>query len=226
MNQNDVLAVIPAWNEASQIAKVVDSTLEKLPVLVVDDGSHDETAKEAAQAGATVIRHRVNQGKGRALVAGFRYALNKRFRGVMTIDADGQHDPADIPAFLNAFHGNQRDLVLGRRDFHFMPLTRRISNGIGSRMLSWILNQYIPDGLCGFRLYSQKLIRSVSITARRFEVEAELLCRVICQRMTVEWVPIRTIYKKEIKSHFNTRVDIPLFIKTIWHFRGCRKRVA
>ncbi|HSN76998.1 MAG TPA: glycosyltransferase family 2 protein, partial [Anaerolineae bacterium] len=97
MDTPNTLALIPAYNEAQRIAPVIAATLQHLPALVVDDGSRDDTAGVAEAAGATVLRQAPNQGKGAALRAGLRWALDRRYDAVLTLDADGQHDPAEIP---------------------------------------------------------------------------------------------------------------------------------
>ena len=117
-----VVALIPGYNEGPRIGAVVRGALEHLPVIVVDDGSRDDTAARAREAGATVIEQRPNQGKGAALRAGFARAITTGFEAALTLDADGQHDPAEIPLFLAAWAADPRpDLVIGRRNFRAMP---------------------------------------------------------------------------------------------------------
>jgi glycosyltransferase involved in cell wall biosynthesis len=100
---NNVFVLIPAYNEERSIAVVVRKALQYLPVLVVDDGSHDGTVSAASQAGAAVISHQKNEGKGASLMTGFTQALQQGSDFVITLDADGQHDPQEIPAFLQAY---------------------------------------------------------------------------------------------------------------------------
>ncbi len=131
-----ILALIPGYEEGPRIGPVVEATRAHLPVLVVDDGSSDDTAANAEAAGAEVIRQVPNQGKGAALRAGFRRALDEGYDAVLTLDADGQHDPAEIPRFVAAFDapgasGPRPELIIGRRDFARMPPVRRLSNTVG-----------------------------------------------------------------------------------------------
>ena len=139
MNAIPILALVPAWNEAIRIRPIVEATRAHLPVLVVDDGSHDETSAVAGAAGATVVRHPRNRGKGVALMTGFAWALERNCEAVLTLDADGQHDPADIPKFLTAFEAGAGDLIIGRRDFSQMPFPRPYTTPFGSWLLSLAL---------------------------------------------------------------------------------------
>ncbi|MCB0117118.1 MAG: glycosyltransferase family 2 protein, partial [Caldilineaceae bacterium] len=124
-----ILALIPAFNEAARVAPVVEQARTHLPVLVVDDGSTDDTSTVAQAAGAIVVRQEPNQGKGTALQRGFRYALEEGFDAVLTLDADGQHDPAEMPLFIDTFAATfpetAPDLIIGRRRFRQMPWVRR-----------------------------------------------------------------------------------------------------
>ena len=132
MAPSNVIALVPAHNEGPRIAAVVRAAARHLPVLVVDDGSADDTGERAKAAGATVVRQEPNQGKGAALRAGFRAALERRVEAVVTLDGDGQHDPAEIPTFLGTYawravDGRATELIVGRRDFRRMPPLRRTS---------------------------------------------------------------------------------------------------
>ena len=130
-----VLALIPAYNEGARVADVVRGAQAFLPVLVVNDGSTDDTPAHAEHAGATVIHQVPNQGKGAALRAGFRWALDHGYDAVITLDADGQHDPAEIPLYLDAFGARQPDLIIGERHTQ-MPFPRNLTNTIGRWLFS------------------------------------------------------------------------------------------
>ena len=140
----DILALIPAYEEGPRIGGVVLGATAHLPVLVVDDGSTDDTAARAEAAGATVLVQRPNRGKGAALRAGFALGPRARFDAVVTLDADGQHDPAEIPAFLDALERTAADLIVGRRDFSLMPPVRRLSNRLGGLAISWAAGRRHP----------------------------------------------------------------------------------
>ncbi len=201
MADADILVLIPAHNERDHIEKVVTAAAAYLPVLVVDDGSRDGTADLATAAGAQVVRHPANQGKGAALVTGFRWALQAGCRAVITLDGDGQHDPAEIPAFLDYFSHHSVQLVIGRRDFSHIPGVRRFSNTIGRWMLSAAVGQDIPDNQSGYRLVGSRLMQLMLDNREKgFEFEVDMVPICLRHCLGLGWVPIRTIYQGE-KSH-------------------------
>lgn len=202
-NKQNGLVLIPAHNEEKRIAAVVEAAKKHLPVLVVDDGSSDGTARAAEAAGASVTRHAVNQGKGAALRSGFRTALEQGCDFVLTLDADGQHDPAEIPAFLEDYAATKADLIIGRRDFRQMPFIRRLSNTLGTLLFSWAVGRRIPDNQSGYRLIGRRLLEMEAVLQSAeagFEFEVEMIALAIKEGLRIEWVPIRTIYRDE-KSH-------------------------
>ena len=218
----DILALIPAFEEGPRVAGVVLGATAYLPVLVVDDGSSDDTAMRAETAGATVIVQRPNQGKGAALRAGFAWALGRGFDAVVTLDADGQHDPAEIPAFLEAFERTGADLIIGRRDFSRMPPIRRLANRLGGVALSWAAGRDIPDNQSGYRLLSRRLIEAVAdSTESGFEYEIEMITTCIRTGYRLEWVPIRTIYAGE-PSHIRPWRHFTSFVRMV---RATRRAV-
>ena len=207
-----LLAVIPAHDEAPRIGPVIAATARHLPVLVVDDGSTDGTATEAEAAGAAVIRQHPNQGKGAALRAGFRRAIADGYAAVVTLDADGQHDPADIPQFLRAWGSGTPvpDLVIGRRDFGAMPLVRQLSNRLGGWAFAWAVGRDIPDNQSGYRLVSRRLMEATLASDEAgFQFEVEMIVTCIRAGWAIGWVPIRTIYAGE-----------PSHIRPWRHFRS------
>ena len=217
-----VLAIVPAHNEAGRVGGVVRALVAHgLPVLVVDDGSIDSTGPEAAEAGAQVLRLEPNRGKGAALKAGFREAL--RADGVspeadwaafLTLDADGQHDPAKVPDFLRAWEEGGADLVVGARDYNAMPRIRWFTNSVSRVLFSWAMGEHIPDNQSGYRLHSRRLAEMALASEEQgfaFEVEEIALC--LGRGYKLAWVPIPTIYgteKSDIKpwSHFSSFVRV------------------
>ncbi len=185
-----------------------------LPVLVVDDGSADDTAAIAAAAGARVIRQAPNAGKGAALRAGFTVALGERWDAVLTLDADGQHDPDEIPRFVAALSapgaaGPRPELIIGRRDFSRMPLVRRLSNTVGTAAFSWAVGQPVPDNQSGYRLLGRRLMTAMLNSHETgFELEVEMIAVCLRSGWTLTWVPISTIYAGE-----------PSHVKPVAHLR-------
>lgn len=218
----DVLALIPAYEEGPRVAGVALGATAYLPVLVVDDGSTDDTAARAESAGATVLVQRPNQGKGAALRAGFRWALERDFDAVVTLDADGQHDPAEIPAFLDTFERTEADLIIGRRDFAQMPPVRRLANRLGGLAMSWAAGRDIPDNQSGYRLLSRRLIEAIATSDEAgFEYEIEMIATCIRAGLRLEWVPIRTIYAGE-PSHIRPWRHFTSFVRMV---RATRRAV-
>jgi glycosyltransferase involved in cell wall biosynthesis len=217
-----ILAVIPAHDEGPRIGAVVRGASAHLPVLVVDDGSTDDTAARAEEAGATVVAQRPNQGKGAALRAGFRHAIAADCEAVITLDGDGQHDPAEIPRFLRAHADGRPDLVIGRRDFGRMPPVRRLSNELGGRAFSWAVGRSIPDNQSGYRLISRRLAeRLLDSGEAGFEFEVEMITTCIRARYALGWVPISTIYAGE-SSHIRPWRHFRSFVRIV---RAARRSV-
>lgn len=214
-----ILALIPAYNEALHIADVARRTRAHLPVLVVDDGSTDRTAALAEEAGATVLRQRPNQGKGAALMAGFRYAIAEGYDAVIMLDADAQHDPDEIPLFLEVFEREGSDLIIGQRTFRQMPVVRRTTNTIGTYMFSWAMGQYIPDNQSGYRLVSRRLMEA-TLESREggFEFEVDMIVICVLHGYKLSWVPIRTIYAGET-SHIRPVRHVIHYFRLMWQTR-------
>jgi glycosyltransferase involved in cell wall biosynthesis len=210
-----LLALIPAYNEGPRIVDVVRGALAHLPVLVVDDGSTDDTSARAEVAGAEVIVQGPNQGKGAALRAGFGRALERGMDAVVTLDADGQHDPTEIPAFLDAYATMGAELIIGRRDFRRMPPIRRLSNEIGGRAFSWAVGRPIPDNQSGYRLIGSRLMaRLLASRESGFEFEVEMITTAIRAGHPIAWVPIRTIYRGE-PSHIQPWGHFMSFVRIV-----------
>lgn len=217
-----IIAVIPAHDEAPRIGAVVEGALSHLPVLVVDDGSGDETASVAAAAGAEVVAQSPNQGKGAALRTAFRRALAKGCDAVVTLDGDGQHDPSEIPAFLAARGSTGAELIVGYRDFRRMPPTRRVANSLGGIAFSRAVGRPIADNQSGFRLVDRRLMEAL-LESREpgFEFEIEMIAAAIRLGLTIEWIPIRTIYAGE-SSHIRPVDHLRHFIRAV---RAARRTV-
>ncbi len=217
-----ILAVIPAHNEAPRISAVIEGAARHLPVLVIDDGSSDDTAAVADAAGARVIRQTPHRGKGEALKTGFRQAIAGGAAAVVTLDADGQHDPAEIPAFLATWTRTRVELVIGARDFHAMPPSRRLANSLGKRVLGWATGREIRDNQSGYRLISRRLMEAMLTSEEPgFGFEVEMIVECVRRGWAIEWVPIRTIYGAE-DSHINPTTHVARFLTLAWRIRRSR----
>lgn len=223
-----ILALIPCYNEERFIGEVVRQTSAFLPVVVIDDGSTDNSARLAEEAGAVVLRQVPNQGKGAALMEGYRYALKNDYDAVIMLDADGQHDPSEIPSFITAFTSQQADLIIGERDFRYMPPLRRRTNTFGTWVFSWAVGQHIPDNQSGYRLLSRRMMEATlgsRETSFEFEVEMIVLC--VVHGFKLAWVPIKTIYNDK-KSHIKPLRHAIHFVRVMTQTRlatrGVRKQ--
>ncbi len=207
-------AVIPAYFEAKHIADVVRRTRAHIDhVLVVDDGSLDETASCARDAGAEVIVHPQNRGKGEAIRTGMRHWLERDLEYILILDGDGQHLPEEIGHFLRAAEASHASLFVGTRmnDVRSMPLLRRLVNRYMSGTISRLCRQRIPDTQCGFRMLHRTLIPELLGGSNRFEYETEMLIVASCKGCRIESVPISTVYSDEVSSIRPLRDTIRFF---------------
>lgn len=204
-----VAIAIPAYQAEASVGDVVGRCREQLPlVLVVDDGSDDQTAEEARRAGAEVLSLGVNRGKGDALETAFGELFGRGFSAVVTVDADGQHLPEEIPKLLAA--ADDADLVLGTRDhlYEHMSKVRRASNRLSSRAISWVAGPPLADIQTGFRLYSRRLIESVGFPEPRFEAESAIVVRAARNGFRIVGVPVRLGFADgRTTSHYRPLVD-------------------
>lgn len=222
-----VYVLIPAYNESERIGAVIDAASEYLTVVVIDDGSTDGTAEIAEARGATVIRQSHNQGKGAALKDGFRWALTQAdCTALITLDADGQHDPDEIPRFLDCHNKHQGDLIIGYRDFSKMPFKRKVANTVGQMSISWAMGQRIRDNQSGYRLVSRRLMAATLESAESgFEFEIDMVVLCIRRGFRLDWVPIRTIYAGET-SHIKPWHHIVNFYRVVLKTRRLMKQAA
>lgn len=193
----NVCALIPAFNNASTLAEVVQKTCRQINhVVVIDDGSTDKTAQVAEVAGAHVIKVPRNRGKGNALRIGFRYVLENGFDAVVTLDGDLQHDPAEIPKFIDCYAREGAGIVIGNRlrCKGRIPRMRYGPNRVGVILFSWLTGQRIEDSQCGFRLYDRKMIQDIRILNNGFEAEADILLRAGKRGYRIGFVPVKAIY--------------------------------
>lgn len=199
-NNNNILAVIPCYNEEATIGSIVLKTKRHVnEVLVIDDGSKDDTAKIAQEAGATVISHRMNRGKSSGIKTGFKYALTKNFDYIITLDGDGQHNPDEIPDLLKNTIKNRNDITIGLRAGNNteMPIWRRIGKRVLDYATSLGNDGYVTDSQSGFRAFNQKAVKGITpkLNGSSFSVESEQLVRAHQLGLTVADAHITCKYK-------------------------------
>ena len=190
-------ALIPAFNEAPYIANVVKGTQPHVEqVVVIDDGSTDETAQVAQAAGATCLRSETNCGKASALRTGIAFARAQNFTHAITLDGDGQHLPEDVPVMLRVAEQTGADLVIGARSFDRarMPRARYYSNTIGSRLASALVGCEIRDSQSGFRLFRLDKLRETKLRSRSYELEMEILIKMARSGCTIAHAPVHMVY--------------------------------
>ncbi len=194
--------IIPALNGAATLPALLGQIRELHPdfgLLVVDDGSTDGTGDAARAAGATVIVHPENRGKGAALATGFTRALDSAWEWVYTMDADGQHLPGEMGGFLEAARRDGWDVVVGTRmaDPQGMPWVRKATNRFTSSVISRLAGQRIPDSQCGFRLFRAASLRGLRLRTTRFDTESEILVRLARRGCRIGEAPISIVYGEE-----------------------------
>ncbi len=213
----DIAAVVPAYNAGRHIEGVIRGLLRHVParnVVVVDDGSGDDTASVAASTGAAVLRHPVNRGKGAALRTGFGAALAMPgISAIVMLDADGQHDPDEVPRFAEAFAAGAGELVIGDRMqvTGSMPRLRVFTNRFTSAVISLIAKQRVPDTQNGYRLAGCALLRRVELASERYEIESELIVKASRAGARIASIPVSTIYGSERSAIHPARDTLRFF---------------
>ena len=200
VDRTNVAALIPAYYEEAQIQAVARRTLAQLDhVLVLDDGSTDRTSEEARLAGAEVIRHEQNQGKGAAIKTGLRALMARDFLYVLVLDGDGQHLPEEIPDFLAEANRSGAPFVVGTRmsDTKKMPMLRRLTNRFMSAQISRLCGQPVPDSQCGFRMMHRDVIPHLFCDSNNYDYETEMLLIASREGFQIKSVPVSTIYGDE-----------------------------
>jgi len=202
--------VIPAYQAAATVGHVVAgvrSAIPAAPIYVIDDGCTDGTTEGGRVAGATVVRHGANLGKGAALASGITRALADGANVIVTLDADGQHAPELIPTLVAPLADGRADLVLGARvRTREMPLGRRFTNWLSAELASRVSEQQVPDAQTGFRAFSSRLATAVRPTERYYDYETAFLLGALAAGFRVWSVPIPTTYRGA-PSHFHPWVD-------------------
>lgn len=215
IDRTNVAALIPAYFEERHIRDVARRVKAQLDlVLVVDDGSTDSTAEEAADADVEVIRHEVNQGKGAAIKTGLK-ALSSRpnVKYIIVLDGDGQHLPEEIPAFIDEANRSASGMIVGNRmsDVQTMPIVRRLTNWFMSWTISRSCKQRIPDTQCGFRMFKVELAPALFVESNHYDYETEMLMIASREGYKITSVPVSTIYGDEISKIHPVRDTLRFF---------------
>lgn len=192
--------IIPARNEQTHLPSVIKAVQTYCQnIIVVNDGSHDQTAQNAAQTGAIILSHKVNLGKGAALKTGCEYALSRGATHLIVMDADGQHDPKEIPPLLNALQ--EHDIAFGVRTMpKSMPLVMRFGNTFINKTLTFFHNINIKDSQCGYRAFTAQAYPKICWDAQDYFVETEMTIRAGKQKLKYTTIPIQTIYNDKYKG--------------------------
>ena len=194
-----VIAVIPAYNEGTRIAAVVRAVNAYVDqVIVVDDGSADATAAEARSAGARVIQHVENSGAGAATMTGIEAARRLQADVVITIDADEQHDPSDIPSLLKPIRERRADIVFANRfgQRNKIPFIRRVFNGIGNIVTFLATGRWVSDSQCGYKAFGPRALADVQLRMSGFEFCTEIVRESVQHRWQIAQVPVKVVYSE------------------------------
>jgi glycosyltransferase involved in cell wall biosynthesis len=216
---NRIAVIIPAYNAGTTIRELIERTskfIDRGDIVVIDDGSGDQTFGSAQATGAVVLRHQANRGKGEALKTGFRHVQGRDYHALITLDADMQHDPESIPDFVRRASGFSGIMIGTRkRNLKIMPFARWLTNNLTSLIVSVLSDQSIRDSQSGYRLITTQVLKSVRLESRKYDLESEILIKAKRKGFEIAEVPIRTIYAGG-RSFINPLVDTGRFIKLMW----------
>ncbi|MBN2069817.1 MAG: glycosyltransferase family 2 protein [Candidatus Krumholzibacteriota bacterium] len=214
-------AVIPAYNEEHHLSSVLENVKKYIAaenIIVVDDGSSDRTAEIATEAGVTLLEQEINSGKGKALRRGFDHlSCLEGIEAVITLDADGQHDPAEIPLFVKKFNESGDDIIVGNRmsETAEMPFVRKMTNRLTSKVISRLAGCTIRDSQSGYRLIRTDLLRNIELSSDRFDGESEILIKSARNGASIGSITIKSIYAAE-KSKINPFIDTVRFFRLVF----------
>lgn len=215
-----VAVVMPAHNEADVIASVIariPSRIDSFPVLkiVVDDGSSDRTADVARHEGAYVIRHLTNLGVGAATVTGLRAAQELGAEIIVTIDADGQHDPAEIEGLVQCLLDGPFDVVIGSRlvNPRGMPPTRIAANLLLNAVTYIVYRKIVSDSQSGFKVFSRRALDAMDLRSAGYEVCSEIIGEIYRKNLRYKSVPVKAVYTEYSQAkgqHFLNGINLIL----------------
>ena len=225
-NNAGIVILIPAYNEEKYIRTVIKGCLKyNLDIIIVDDGSTDNTLKAVKSIKAPEnlkiipLKHTVNKGKGQSLKTGFSYIIKNNYSGVITIDADGQHNTGEIKNFLKVIEKEKPDLIIGNRlgNTKNMPFVRLATNVFTSWIISNIAGRKISDVQSGFRYISTKALKNIKLETKNFDTEPEIVIKASWLGYNIKNIPISTIYHKDFVSYVNPVTDTIKFFKLVFN---------
>jgi len=216
----NLFVLIPAYNAADTLPAVIERTTRSVSpeqIIVVNDGSTDATGSIASSRGVIAVHHQQNKGKGAALQSGFDEALKRNCDAVLTMDADLQHQPEDIPRFLALYTLSRYDVIIGSRLHHMkgMPIHRMLSNTITTTLVRLRTGASIADSQSGFRFIVRRVLQRIRLESTGFEAETEFLIKAARSGFSIGSIPIETVYANERShmTHFSTTIN---FIKILF----------
>ena len=217
-NRFSTLVLIPAFNAEKYVKPLVDRVREFVcdeNLLIINDGSSDGTEEALKQVGVRHLSFTQNQGKGAALMTGYNYAVEHQYRSVLTLDADLQHLPEEIPRFFALDNGSR--LVLGTRDIDLsiMPFERWLTNNLTSLIISIFSTARGRDSPTGYRLVPTSVLKGLQVKSVNYDFESEILFKAGALGVEIVEVPISTVYEGS-QSYINPFVDTGRFIRQIW----------
>ena len=225
-NNRGTAILIPAYNEEKYIKEVIRGCFKYgLDIIIIDDGSTDNTMKAVKSISAprnlklVPLKHTVNKGKGQSLKTGFSHVIKNNYSGVITLDADGQHNTDEIKNFLRAIEKESPDLIIGDRlgNTRNMPFIRKATNIFTSWIISNIAGRKISDVQSGFRYISAKVLRNIKLETKNFDTEPEIVIKASWLGYNIKNIPISTIYNKDFISYVNPVTDTIKFFKLVFN---------
>lgn len=210
-------AVIPAYNEEKHIRQVIEKTKKHISpenIIIVDDGSKDNTQQEAEKTNVTILKHATNLGKGAALKTGCDYALKKGAEAIIALDSDGQHNPEQIPDFLNALKNT--GIIFGYREKRKeMPIVLKLGNWLIDTLLTILFNIKIKDTQCGYRAFKSETYKKIRWASTDYSVESEMIARTGKHKIPYSQIQVETIYLDKYKGTGVTD-GISIALKMMW----------
>lgn len=197
-----ISVVIPSYNEEGRIGAVIDEIKgSKIPIIVVDDGSEDQTYKEVHGRKICVVRHKINLGKGAALKTGCEAAFSLGAEAIIMMDSDGQHKASDLPKFITALKSKKYNIIFGSRNSSYgVPLVRYLGNKLSSVLVLFLFGICLSDLICGYRAFTKDTYKKIKWQSRGYGVETEMVIRTGKMKLNYCEIPIETVYYDKFKG--------------------------